>query len=230
MSGFWTLKIGKNKQAEKKSVKKNGNNGFSGKGSLNSVRSLIGRTPAETEPQVDSVQTIELREAEMTFPDAGHDAGYQPETGKDSLEKVKPEKLKDIPVEFPEHPDAKNNSDNEPFPASIVIDKQTMYSENVELAVNIPIEPAALSRFYNNLEMTPEIKVLYTSGSWERGTIITVSLEKPIPLLEIITNIQGLDVSVLEPQQRDNSKRSTVNLLGNNKKKITRIDLFLKTK
>jgi hypothetical protein len=231
MSGFWTLKLSKSKQDEKKPGKKNGNNGLSGKGSLGIVRSLTGRARVETEQPVDSVQTSNRKESETSFPTTElSEIPYEPDGNHEVLEKVKPDLLEDLRNELKNRSDAPKYSNNEYYPARINIDIHTIYSENVELVVNVPIEPAAISRFYNNLEMTPEIKVLYNSGSWDRGTSITVYLEKPMPLLETITGMQGLDVSVLAPKQRDNSKRSANTLLGNNKKKITRIDLFIKTR
>jgi len=45
-----------------------------------------------------------------------------------------------------------------------------------------------VSKLYNYLQTTPEIKLVQASGSWERGTTITVVLDKPIPLISAISS------------------------------------------
>ena len=41
----------------------------------------------------------------------------------------------------------------------------------------------------------PEIKILHTRGSWDRDTTITVVLDKPIPLISIISETPGVEVT-----------------------------------
>ncbi len=110
------------------------------------------------------------------------------------------------------------------------MDRNALYANEVELVISTPVDPAAVSRLYNSLQMTPEIKIMYTTGSWDKGTIITVDLEKPLPLLDIISGIKELEVTTLESQDNDLSVKPSKVLMGGNKKNIKRIDLLLKAK
>ncbi len=46
------------------------------------------------------------------------------------------------------------------------------------------------------MQTGPELRVLYTRGSWDRGTTIVVVLEKPAALIKTITEIPGMVASV----------------------------------
>jgi len=67
-------------------------------------------------------------------------------------------------------------------------DRQFLYTGEVELAVGVPVGPNMVAKLYNYLQTTPEIKFVRTSGSWNRGTSITVVLDKPIPLISVISS------------------------------------------
>ena len=67
-------------------------------------------------------------------------------------------------------------------------DKHSLYTGEVELAIGIPVDPNMVAKLYNYLQTTPEIKFVRTSGSWNRGTTITVVLDKPIPLISVISS------------------------------------------
>ena len=62
-------------------------------------------------------------------------------------------------------------------------ESQSPYTGEVEINVEMPIEPAIVAKLYNYLQTTPEIKFVRTAGSWNKGSAITIALEKPIPLL-----------------------------------------------
>ncbi len=67
-------------------------------------------------------------------------------------------------------------------------DSQSLYTGEVELTITKPVDPKMVSRLYNYLQSTPEIKFVRTSGSWERGTTITVALDKPIALISVLSS------------------------------------------
>lgn len=67
-------------------------------------------------------------------------------------------------------------------------DTQSLYTGEVELSVTKPVDPKMVARLYNYLQTTPEIKFVRTSGSWERGTTITVALDKPIALISVLSS------------------------------------------
>ena len=87
-------------------------------------------------------------------------------------------------------------------------DSQTLYTGEVELTIAIPVELRMVSKLYNYLQTIPDIKILRTTGSWDRGTTITVVADKPIPLINIITEIPDVAV-IAELVQKDSSTKRT---------------------
>jgi hypothetical protein len=73
-------------------------------------------------------------------------------------------------------------------PVSLKRDSQSLYTGQVDLTVDVPVDPNVVSKLYNYLQTTPEIKFVRTGGSWNRGTTITVVLDKPIPLISVLSS------------------------------------------
>jgi hypothetical protein len=85
--------------------------------------------------------------------------------------------------------------------------KNSHYVGEVELAIGVPVDPNVVAKLYNYLQTTPEIKFLRTSGSWNRGTEITVALDKPIQLLSVLSErIPEAEVTP-EPKAADGQAR-----------------------
>jgi len=78
--------------------------------------------------------------------------------------------------------------EEEPEPALLEKDIKSSYTGEVELAVGKPVNPKVVSKLYNYLQVTPEIKFVHTRGSWNRGTSITITLDKPIPLISVLSS------------------------------------------
>ena len=233
MSGFWTLKLSKSNKDKQSSAKNNGHNRRNRQDPEKLVRTLMSRALDDAQSIVDLVNSKAQKEAELAM------TGTIDQTETEVIGEVEPaaESLEEQPEEIEETVEANpaeqytfRQDIEETIPDAVDMDRNTLYSEDIELVINSPIEPAALSRLYNSLQMTPEIKILYTNGSWEKGTVITVSLEKPLPLLEIISDIQGLTVTTLKPRKREDSRVPSKALLGGEKKKIKRIDLKIKAR
>ena len=107
-------------------------------------------------------------------------------------------------------------------------DNQTLYVGEVELAIGIPVELKMVSKFYNYLQTIPDIKILRTTGSWDRGTTITVVADKPIPLISEISEIPDVEVIPELPQEDSAVKgRSSLRLRAGGKG-AKRIKLTLK--
>jgi F0F1-type ATP synthase membrane subunit b/b' len=107
-------------------------------------------------------------------------------------------------------------------------DSQALYTGEIELAVAAPVELKVLTKFYNYLQTTPDIKILYTRGSWDSGTTITIALDNPIPLISFISQIPGVAV-VPELFQKDNPVRETPSsLLRARRNGVKRLKLALK--
>jgi len=108
------------------------------------------------------------------------------------------------------------------------VDSQALYTGEVELAIAMPVELKMVSKLYNYLQTIPEIKILRTTGSWDRGTAIAVVLDKPIPLISIISKIPDVEV-IPELSQKDSSVKGTSrSLLRAEGKGVRRITLTLK--
>ena len=107
-------------------------------------------------------------------------------------------------------------------------DSQTLYGGEVELAIAMPVELKLVSKFYNHLQTIPEIKIRHTKGSWDRGTTITVVLDKPIPLISVISKIPGVKATPELPQKDSLAKGTSSSLLRGGGKGVKRIKLTLR--
>ena len=114
-------------------------------------------------------------------------------------------------------------------PAPVKLDSQSLYAGEVELVIPMPVELKLVSKLYNYLQMIPELKILHTRGSWDQGTTITVVLEKPMPLISLISKTPGVEVT---PEQLEKDEvatgKSSLLLRGGEKKVRGRIKLVLK--
>ncbi|MFC1994123.1 hypothetical protein ACFLVI_02550 [Chloroflexota bacterium] len=78
-------------------------------------------------------------------------------------------------------------------------DPNASYVGEVELSLVPPVDLAKMSELYEHLQSMADLKVLRTVGSWDRGTIITVVLEKPMPLVKIICEMINCDNKAVIP-------------------------------
>ena len=67
-------------------------------------------------------------------------------------------------------------------------ESQSPYTGEVELVVEVPVEPTMISKLYNYLQTTAEVKFVRTVGSWNKGSSITIALDKPIPLVSVLAS------------------------------------------
>ena len=107
-------------------------------------------------------------------------------------------------------------------------DSQTLYGGEVELAIAMPVELKLVSKFYNHLQTIPEIKIRHTKGSWDRGTTITVVLDKPVPLISVISKIPGVKATPELSQKDSLAKGTSSSLLRGGGKGVKRIKLTLR--
>ncbi|MFH0768783.1 MAG: hypothetical protein V1932_04355 [Chloroflexota bacterium] len=105
--------------------------------------------------------------------------------------------------------------------AMINLDSQANYSGEVDLIIAAPVELTMVSKFYNYLQTIPELKVLYTRGSWDQGTTITVVPDKPMPLVSIISRAPDVGVT-LEPIEGGVLRGGKSSVLSGGDKKGTR--------
>ncbi|NQT05316.1 MAG: hypothetical protein HQ577_04830 [Dehalococcoidia bacterium] len=74
-------------------------------------------------------------------------------------------------------------------------ESRSLYTGEVDLSVEVPVEPTMVASLYSYLQTTPEIKFVRTTGSWNKGSTITVVLDKPIPLIsELASRLPEADI------------------------------------
>jgi len=72
---------------------------------------------------------------------------------------------------------------------------RSLYAGEVDLSIEVPVEPTMVAKLYSYLQTTPEIKFVRTTGSWNKGSIITIVLDKPIALIsELASRLPEADV------------------------------------
>ena len=87
-------------------------------------------------------------------------------------------------------------------------ESQKPYTGEVELNVEVPIEPTMVAKLYNYLQTTPEIKFVRTTGSWNKGSVITILLDKPIPLLaELVDKLPEANILPEQPEGGADAKK-----------------------
>jgi len=178
------------------------------------VPSLETLAPTETEIESDIASKEEVTE---------EPAQLQEETTvSEPTEEVTEESLGQHPPE--EIPDREDTNATQLKPG----DSQTLYTGEVELAIAIPVELKMVSKLYNYLQTIPDVKTLRTTGSWDRGTTITVVADKPTPLISIISEIPGVEVISEVPQQDSSAKRASSSRLRAGEQEAKRIKLTLK--
>ncbi|MFC1939662.1 hypothetical protein ACFLXO_03125 [Chloroflexota bacterium] len=112
--------------------------------------------------------------------------------------------------------------------ALLKMDSQALYAGEVELTIASQAELHLVSRLYSHLQTIPELKILYTKGSWDKGTAIAVVLEKPLPLIGLLSEVPGVAVTpeLLEKDTLMKGKSGPLPREGG--KEAKRIKLILK--
>lgn len=114
-------------------------------------------------------------------------------------------------------------------PTLLEVDSQELYTGEVKLVVLPPVDLKLVSQLYNYLQTVPELKVLYTRGSWDLGTTIVVAIEKPVALIKTITRIPDMVVTAGLLQEKDAATMGKVtSLLRRGDKGGKRLGLILK--
>ncbi len=132
---------------------------------------------------------LEAAQRAATARSAGAEAEAENETvriidpAKDKAEEVEgraeiSEVEQGVPQEQPDGKETKHNL--------LEQDRQALYVGEVELAIDKPVDPKMVSILFTYLQTMPDIKLVHTSGSWDRGTTLTVMLDKPVPLIGLI--------------------------------------------
>ena len=141
-----------------------------------------------------------LEEAEIKTEEARKAKEAQKQAEKESKLAAKEEALEEK-VEAPVQLEEEAIAEKVEEPAPVKLDSQALYTGEVELYIPVPVELRMVSKLYNYLQTIPELKILHTRGSWDRGTTITVVLDKAMPLISLILKIPDVEVTAELPHK-----------------------------
>ncbi len=112
--------------------------------------------------------------------------------------------------------------------APLELDSQAPYVGEVEVEIATPVDPKMVYKLYDHLQTIPELRILHTRGSWDRGTVIAVVLNKPMPLVSLLSEMASVEVMAELPQKDSLVEGISSSLLGARRKGTKRIRLTLK--
>ncbi|MFC2036182.1 hypothetical protein ACFLUJ_08720, partial [Chloroflexota bacterium] len=116
----------------------------------------------------------------------------------------------------------------EPVQLTQELDREAPYIGEVELEIAVPVEANMVYKLYDYLQTISDLRILHTRGSWDRGTTIAIAIDQPIPLISIISNIPGIEVTPELYQKGTLPEGISGSVLGTRRKAVKRIKLFLK--
>ena len=68
-------------------------------------------------------------------------------------------------------------------------DNKTLYSGEVDLVIDVPVDMKMVSMLYDSLQTINDLKLLHMIGSTNQGVTISVVINRPIPLINMITPV-----------------------------------------
>lgn len=111
---------------------------------------------------------------------------------------LKPTELMNDEFLTPQVPEELSNRE-EIKPVHFNPNEQPVYIGDVELAIGAPVDLRMIAQLYDSLQVIPQLRILRTSGSVKQGATITITLEKPMPLISILSSrlpdVQAVPVS-----------------------------------
>ncbi len=156
-----------------------------------------GKTPAravEEAVAVEKEEAVAMREEEPVTGKEEEPVQLQEEVVEPAAEETAPQEEEPAamePVAEKGEPEktGKQEQKAQKKESEIIVTKeesQSLYTGEVELTIGVPVEPTMVSNLYSYLQTSPEIKFVRTTGSWNRGSTITIVLDKPIPLISVL--------------------------------------------
>lgn len=94
-------------------------------------------------------------------------------------------------------------------------EEPALYQGELELAILPPVNEAGLLQFERSLRNSFQLKILSTDGSPSKGSLITVLLSEPQPLLQGLKQIPGVKEAVEELDASAQVKETLSSLLKN---------------
>ena len=100
----------------------------------------------------------------------------------------------------------------ETLQGELVRDATSFFEGQVELVIPPPVTAAKVTELYNHLQSTPDCKVLGCAGSWEQGAVVTIEVERPLPLVSFLSGISTAEVVPPKGGKKDDSVLPRVSL------------------
>jgi vacuolar-type H+-ATPase subunit E/Vma4 len=162
------------------------------------------KAPAEVEekPHISGKEAIEQPvqpQGEIEAPISEEEA-VQPESIGATAEETLTQKASEEPVK------AERESVRQEYSA-------LSYIGEVELILVPPVDLTKVSELYERLKAIPEVKIVRTVGSWDRGTTVTVALDKPLPLINILAEMPGFEARPAQ-SEKGSLLKGTTGLVG----------------
>ncbi len=151
-----------------------------------SVLAGEGAIESKEEETVQSLEETEKLVAEEIAPEEEGTAVTEAVVGEALAKEERPEKRGKKEQEAPKRRPRRSATKEE---------SQSLYTGEVDLSIEVPVEPTMVAKMYSYLQTTPEIKFVRTTGSWNKGSTVTVVLDKPIALIsELASRLPEADV------------------------------------
>jgi hypothetical protein len=103
-----------------------------------------------------------------------------------------------------------------------------LFERKVEIVITPPINIARLLRVTRYLGSTPGIRMLQTTGSWHTGCVIGLSLDRPLPLIELLKEMPDVEGVKMLDEQDQSAWPSTLKSLSASHCGQKRISIALK--
>jgi hypothetical protein len=101
-------------------------------------------------------------------------------------------------------------------------DGQGLYAGEVELVISAPVNLKLASSLFNVLQTIPETRVINTRGNLGRGSVITVALDKPMPLISTLSAKLPEAKIIPDTSTIDTPENLTAQLPGSQSRKIVK--------
>ncbi len=90
---------------------------------------------------------------------------------------------------------------------------QTLYTGEIELIIASPVDPKVMTKLFTYLQTTPEVKLVHSTGSLDRGTTITVALDKPVPVISALSSRLPEVEPIVEQSDKDSPAKGKKGML-----------------
>ncbi|MFC1937478.1 hypothetical protein ACFLWY_02825 [Chloroflexota bacterium] len=103
---------------------------------------------------------------------------------------------------------------------------QTRYVGQVDLVIT-PASLSQITKFFNYLQTIPDLRVLYIVGSWDEATTMTLAVDQPMALMDILSKSPGVEVGPMMSQKETSLRTTIASLRGARRIDVRAIKVIL---